>query len=108
MERIGFVGVGNMGEPIALNFLNKGCLLTVYDILPQKMKRLVSQGADWASTVREVSKGCQIICTSLPTPEAVKAVYLGDDGLLAGQNPALQLSTLVRMIRIQCLRFRKR
>jgi 3-hydroxyisobutyrate dehydrogenase-like beta-hydroxyacid dehydrogenase len=82
MERIGFIGVGNMGERITLNLLDRGCKLTVFDIQFPRMATLIRRGAEAAVNPSDVARSCRIVCTSLPTPGAVKTVYLGDDGIL--------------------------
>lgn len=89
--RIAFLGLGNMGAPMALNLLKAGHQLTVFDLVPASVARLVEAGAvagrDAADTVREA----EAVVTMLPSGAAVKALYLGDDGLLAKAAPGALL-----------------
>jgi len=97
MNKIGFIGIGKMGGPMVLNLLNKGYSITIYDIRQEAMRELIQKGAEPASTPREVAQSCQIVCSSLPTPEAVETVYLGDEGVLAGAKSgsvAIDFSTI--------------
>lgn len=81
---IGFIGLGNMGAPMALNLLKAGHALTVFDLVPEALQRLGAAGAKTAASPAELARsGVELIITMLPAAKHVKAVYLGDDGLLA-------------------------
>lgn len=81
---IGFLGLGNMGGPMARNLLKAGHSLTVFDPFPQAVAALVEAGARAANSPADVAKaGVEAIVTMLPTAAHVKQVYLGKDGLLA-------------------------
>ncbi|AOE86685.1 3-hydroxyisobutyrate dehydrogenase [Pseudomonas sp. BN417] len=81
---IGFLGLGNMGGPMARNLLKAGHTLTVFDPSPLATAALVELGARVASSPAEVARGgAAAIITMLPTAAHVKQVYLGQDGLLA-------------------------
>lgn len=85
---IGFLGLGNMGAPMALNLLKAGHHLSVFDLSSASVARLVDAGADAAASVADLARApVELIITMLPASAHVKAVYLGDDGLLA-QVPA--------------------
>lgn len=82
--KVGFVGLGNMGGPMAANLLKAGYSLTVFDVVPSAVQQLAQQGATAASTPCQVASSSDVVLTSLPTPPIVEAVYLGQDGLLEG------------------------
>ncbi|PYM20097.1 MAG: 3-hydroxyisobutyrate dehydrogenase, partial [Candidatus Rokuibacteriota bacterium] len=82
--RIGFIGLGNMGGPMALNVLKAGHTLVVSDVRQESAKPHLDQGAAWAETPEEVARGSEVIFTSLPSPREVEAVALGPDGILHG------------------------
>ena len=79
--KVGFVGLGVMGAPMALNILKHGHELTVYDKSPEAVARLVQAGAKQAHTAREVGAASDIVVTMLPEPQHVEQVVLGPDGL---------------------------
>jgi len=84
MKKIGFIGLGIMGKPMAMNLIKAGYPLTVYDILPEAMKEVVNAGAKPASSSKEVAKNSEIVITMLPNSPEVKEVVLGIDGVLEG------------------------
>ncbi len=83
MAAIGFIGLGNMGGPMALNLVKAGHKLTVFDLSKDAVAKLVEAGASAASTAADVVKGAEFVVTMLPAGAHVKSVYLGEDGLLA-------------------------
>lgn len=97
---VGFVGTGNMGRPMALNLLKAGHRLTVYDLSPEAMARLVELGAARAADLPALARAVRVTLTSLPDDAAVAAAVLGSgrgDGLLDGAQPGdviLDLSTV--------------
>jgi 3-hydroxyisobutyrate dehydrogenase len=82
--RVGFVGTGNMGNPMALNLLRAGHQLTVCDVRREAAANLVDEGAAWAPTPAEVAEVSDAVLLSLPTPPDVEAVVSGADGVLRG------------------------
>jgi len=86
--KIGFIGLGNMGAPMARNLLKAGHELTVFDVVQPNVDALVAHGAGKAKAVSTpaaiVKEGVDIIVTMLPAAQHVKSVYLGDDGILSG------------------------
>ncbi|MEN0106569.1 MAG: 3-hydroxyisobutyrate dehydrogenase [Pseudomonas sp.] len=81
---IGFIGLGNMGGPMALNLLKAGHMLEVFDLVPASLQRLVDAGAHALASPADIARSkVELIITMLPAARHVKAVYLGDDGLLA-------------------------
>ena len=82
--RIGFIGLGNMGGPMALNVLRAGHTMVVMDLRPELAKPHLAAGAQWADTPRAVAAASEIVFTSLPGPREVEAVALGAGGILEG------------------------
>ncbi|MDA0120262.1 3-hydroxyisobutyrate dehydrogenase [Vibrio sp. T11.5] len=78
MSTIAFIGLGNMGGPMAENLLAAGLKVRVFDLMPQAVRKLESAGAVAASTVEDAVKGVDTVVTMLPAGEHVRAVYLGD------------------------------
>jgi 2-hydroxy-3-oxopropionate reductase len=87
MKKIGFIGLGIMGCPMAKNLLKKGYSLTVYDIVPEKIDELVDAGAKAGSSNKDVAEKSEIIITMLPNSPEVKEAVLGKDGILDGARP---------------------
>jgi 3-hydroxyisobutyrate dehydrogenase-like beta-hydroxyacid dehydrogenase len=81
-ENIGFIGLGNIGNPMSRRVLGAGFSLVVYDLNPQAIERLTKDGAERASSPKEVASHAQKICLSLPTSPIVEAVCLGKDGII--------------------------
>ena len=90
---IGFIGLGNMGGPMAANLLKAGHSLTVFDLSEKALQAAVDAGARTAASPREVAQTSEVVITMLPAAAHVKAVYLNADGVLAG---VLFLLTLLR------------
>ena len=72
---VGFIGVGNMGNPMASNVL-KNFALTVFDKSAKAMANLVQAGAKEASSSKDVADRCEIVMTCLPASPDVEALYL--------------------------------
>jgi len=83
MAKITFIGLGNMGGPMASNLVKAGHEVTVFDLSKDAVSALVSEGAKTADTAHEAANGAECVITMLPAGQHVEAVYLGDDGLLA-------------------------
>lgn len=84
MARVGFIGLGVMGGPMALNVLRGGHSLTVYDLSVQALSRLTAAGAQGAASPREVGAASEIVVTMLPEPTHVEEVVLGPNGVAEG------------------------
>ena len=82
---IGFIGVGVMGGPMARRLLERGHKLIVCDADPAALKRLVKLGARAAKSPRDVADRAQTVFVSLPTPQVVRAVAIGDNGVIHGR-----------------------
>jgi 2-hydroxy-3-oxopropionate reductase len=85
-ERIGFIGLGVMGDPMARNLLDAGHSLVVHSRSPEPVEALAEAGAETASSPREVAERADVVITMLPDSPAVEAVVLGEDGVLAGAS----------------------
>jgi 3-hydroxyisobutyrate dehydrogenase-like beta-hydroxyacid dehydrogenase len=81
---IGFIGLGTMGRPMALNLIKAGHELVVHDVRRAAAAPHLDAGARWAGTPQAVAGATDVVFTSLPGPSEVEAVALGDGGLLAG------------------------
>ena len=79
---VGFIGVGNMGNPMAGNVLKTGFPLTVFDLNPAAASNLVAAGARKAGSVQEVLEQSEIVMTCLPASPDVEALYLSAGGLI--------------------------
>lgn len=84
IERIGFVGLGIMGRPMALNLMEAGYELTVHNRSRAKVDELVAEGAAPAGSPKEVAEKCDIVIAMLPGPPEVKQAVAGENGLLEG------------------------
>lgn len=88
LPKIGFVGIGLMGRGMAQNLLKKDYPLTVIWHRNRKpLEALLAQGADEASTVAELAKGCDIIFLCLPASAQIESVVAGPGGLLTTAKP---------------------
>lgn len=82
--KVGFIGLGVMGGPMAANILKGGHELTVFDRSAEAVAKLVQAGAKAAATAKEVGAASEIVVTMLPEPQHVEQVVLGKDGLAEG------------------------
>ena len=82
--RVGFIGVGNIGKPMAEQIVASGFDLIVYDVRKEAAISLVEDGALWARSPREVAEQCEILCTCLPGPKEMEEVTLGRNGIIEG------------------------
>ena len=93
-NKIGFIGLGAMGLPMASNMQRKGFAVTVYDIDDAKMDKVAALGATKAASVADASRGQDIVITVLPATQHVEAVVLGADGVLANIDDGALLMDL--------------
>ena len=90
--KIGFIGLGHMGNPMARNLLKHGHKLKVFDVVPDLVKKLTELGAESASSPAACSQGVEFVVTMLPSSPHVRSVYTGKDtGLLSGVSPGVLL-----------------
>lgn len=84
MKKIGFIGLGTMGAPMASNLLDQGYTLTVYNRTASKADALVKKGAQAARTPREAAIDQDVVITMVSDDASIAKVYEGADGVLAG------------------------
>ncbi|MDA0735063.1 MAG: NAD(P)-dependent oxidoreductase [Chloroflexi bacterium] len=82
--KVGFVGLGNMGNPMASNLVKAGHQLTVHDLRREAATNLLEMGANWVDAPKDVVAGSDVVFTSLPVPRDVEAVVLGENGIMEG------------------------
>jgi len=82
-DRLGFVGIGYMGRPIARRLLESGFKLTAFDRDPSKAEELIRYGGIVAKSVSELSSSCNVVMSCLPSDEAVLDIYGGPGGVFA-------------------------
>lgn len=82
--KVGFIGLGNMGNAMANNILKAGHELIVYDIDRDKGRNLENDGAIWAISPRDVATQSEVVISSLPGPREVETVVLGEAGVFEG------------------------
>ena len=91
MARIGFIGLGNMGAPMARNLLRAGHAVRVFDLFPDRIGRLVAVGAEAADSPAQTVLGAEFAITMLPSGREVRAVYSGPGGLIETAAPGTLL-----------------
>lgn len=91
MAKIGFIGLGNMGGPMAINLVKAGHEVCVFDLSPDAIATLVEAGATSVNAVQEVCENADFVVSMLPAGKHVKAIYTGENGLVDYLNK----STLV-------------
>ena len=87
-KQIGFIGLGIMGKPMAMNLLKAGYSLTVYDIRPEPVKEVVAAGAEEGRCSEDVAKKSEVVITMLPNSPDVKNAVLSEHGVLDGAKPS--------------------
>ncbi|MEI2417626.1 NAD(P)-dependent oxidoreductase [Orrella sp. JC864] len=94
-QHLGFVGIGRMGAPMAERLLDAGHALTIYDTQPGALQALAAKGARIAGSPKAVADAAATVLVSLPTPEVVLKVALGQNGLAQGSavRTVVDLST---------------
>jgi 3-hydroxyisobutyrate dehydrogenase len=95
MAKIGFIGLGNMGAPMAANLLKAGHLVIGYDLSAPALAALVAAGGTAAASAAEAASGAEIIITMLPAGEHVREVWLHQGGLIEAALTAAQKPLLI-------------
>ena len=91
MRRIGFIGLGVMGKPMAKNLISAGYPLVAYDIRPEPLAEVVKAGAKEGKSSADVAAQNEVVITMLPNSPHVKEAVLGEAGVLEGANQGLIL-----------------
>lgn len=89
--KVGYLGLGTMGKPMAKNILKAGFALQVYNRTPSKAEELLALGADWADSPASLAAGVDVVFTNVSDTPDVLEVVLGEDGILQGAHPGLIL-----------------
>lgn len=95
--RVGFVGLGIMGRPMAKNLIKAGFQVTAYNRSPGPREELAEAGADVVTTPREAAEGAEAVITNVTDSPDVEAVILGPDGIVVGAAPGtivIDMSTI--------------
>ncbi|BBO73146.1 2-hydroxy-3-oxopropionate reductase [Desulfosarcina widdelii] len=87
MKKIGFIGLGAMGNHMARNLTKKGFAVTVYDLNPEAVQSLVNAGAKAAESCAAAAQNADIVITVLPADRHMKAVMMNDNGVFQGASP---------------------
>ncbi|WP_326059283.1 NAD(P)-binding domain-containing protein [Paenibacillus anseongense] len=91
MKRIGFIGLGTMGKPMAANLIQKGFMVTVYNRTPEKADELARLGAEVASTPADAARHSDVLFTMLSNDAALLDIFYSEEGVLSGIHPALTI-----------------
>jgi 3-hydroxyisobutyrate dehydrogenase-like beta-hydroxyacid dehydrogenase len=84
--KIGFVGIGKMGAPMATRLVKAGYQVTVFDLAAPAVEALTGLGAKSAASPREVGDAAEIVFASLPSPQSLEQAVLGSDGVAQGKS----------------------
>src|SRR5271165_3784644 len=87
VQRVGFIGLGNMGGPMCGHLVAAGFEVTAYDIDADALRQAAAAGAAPADSARACAGGADVVITMLPAPPQVEAVLLGDGGVIASMPP---------------------
>src|SRR6266403_33229 len=85
-DRLGFIGIGYMGRPVARRLLESGFKLTAYDQNHSKSEELIKYGGKVVQSVSELCSSCDVVLSCLPSDEAVLDIYRGSDGVFANAH----------------------
>ena len=91
--KVGLIGIGNMGHPMALRMLDQGVNLTVCDRNPEAVKPLRDLGASSAASPLELANTCEIIIASMPSSDASLDVAIGERGVVGGKTVRVYIET---------------
>jgi 3-hydroxyisobutyrate dehydrogenase len=91
MTTVAFIGVGNMGGPMARNLLKAGYTVRAFDVAAKFLQTVVEAGAVKAASAKDAASGAAVVITMLPAGEHVRSVYLDEDGVLASATPGTLL-----------------
>jgi 3-hydroxyisobutyrate dehydrogenase len=91
MASIGFIGLGNMGGPMARNLLKAGHKVKAFDVAAKSLEAAAAAGAAAARSAAEAARGVEIVVTMLPAAQHVRQVYAGEGGVIAAAAPGTLL-----------------
>lgn len=84
---VGFVGTGNIGNPMCANVIKGGHRVVVHDLIEEHTANLIELGASWAESPAAAAAESEVVLTSLPGPPEFETVLLGEEGILSGAAP---------------------
>ncbi len=87
VNRIAFIGLGNMGGPMAINLRKAGHTVSAFDLSADALAKVQAQGVEVAASAQAAAQGAQVVISMLPASRHVEALYLGEGGLLAQLAP---------------------
>ena len=91
MANIGFIGLGNMGGPMAANLIKAGHAVKVFDLMPESIEQLVKQGATAASDAKDAVSEAEFVVTMLPAGKHVRGLFMSDEGVLDALQPGVMV-----------------
>ena len=91
MKKIGFIGIGVMGQSMARRLMTKGYDVAVYTRTKEKAEAILAEGAKWCDNVAECAKGRDVVITMVGYPKDVEEVYFGKAGILASADKGTYL-----------------
>ncbi|MFO7935223.1 MAG: 2-hydroxy-3-oxopropionate reductase [Bacteroidales bacterium] len=103
-KQIGFIGLGVMGKPMAMNLIKAGYTLMVHDILPDPVRELIEAGAREGKSPSDIGKQCDVIFTMLPDSPQVEEVVSGERGILEEVRPdtiLIDMSSIAPLIAVK-------
>jgi len=102
-ETLGFIGVGDMGGPMASRLLDAGYTLFIHDVRREATAPLAARGATVLDSAKAVADAVKTVIVSLPTPDVVRAVAIGDNGIIHGSSVRqyVDLSTTGAVMAVQ-------
>jgi len=83
MTKIAFIGLGNMGAPMAVNLVKAGHQVRAFDLIPASLQSFVAAGGKQASSAKEAAEGAEVVISMLPAGRHVSELYSSEGGLLA-------------------------
>jgi len=83
MTKIAFIGLGNMGAPMAVNLVKAGHQVRAFDLIPASLQSFVAAGGKQASSAKEAAEDAEVVISMLPAGKHVSELYRSEDGLLA-------------------------
>ena len=89
MKKIGFLGLGKMGMPMALNLCRKGFDVQVCSSNPDSQKKILESGGHAASSFAEMAGSCDAVVTIVPSDKEILELFEGNDGILANAREGL-------------------
>ena len=89
--RVAFIGLGNMGGPMAINLKRAGYTVQAFDLSADAIAKVRAEGVDVAASAREAVQGAEVVISMLPASRHVEALYLGDEGLIKVIQPGALL-----------------